>query len=112
MQVEVEYEDDQNDTRSMTSLELAQTKNLVQFQPGDSDNPHNWSHRYRAFVAFVGILTVLNSVLGSSLPSGYATVLGEHFHVDAQSKSGQLRLVLPISVWLLLVNMLSIQDLS
>ena len=37
MQVEVEYEDNQHDTRSMTSLELAETKNLVTFQPGDSD---------------------------------------------------------------------------
>jgi MFS family permease len=59
-------------------------------------SPYNWSHKYRAFVAGIAILTVLNSVLGSSLPSGYAAVLGEHFGITSQ-----IQLVLPISCWLL-----------
>lgn len=75
MQVDLEYAD--NDAHSFTSLELAETKNLVTFQPNDRGNPHNWSHRYRAFVVFIGILCTLNSVLGSSLPSGYENVCKE-----------------------------------
>ena len=94
MQVDLNYEDDGHDTHSFTSLELAETKNLVTFQHNDSGNPHNWSHRYRAFVSFIGILATLNSVLGSSLPSGYGNVIGEHFGVSGAS------LVLPISLWL------------
>jgi len=92
MQVDLQYED--NDTHSFTSLELAETKNLVTFQHEDSGNPHNWSHKYRAFIVFIGILTTLNSVLGSSLPSGYGDVIGEHFGVTGAA------LVLPISLWL------------
>jgi MFS family permease len=96
MQAELEYEDNQDDLQTFNTLDLAETKNIVRFQHQDTGNPHNWSHKRRAFITFVTIVTVLNSVLGSSLPSGYANVLGEHFGVTSQ-----LQLVLPISVWLM-----------
>lgn len=41
-------------------------------------------------------MIVLNSVLGSSLPSAYTDVLGRHFNITNEEQ-----LVLPISVWLM-----------
>lgn len=44
---------------------------------------------------FVGIVSVINSTLGSSLPSGAIDYLANYFHVTSQAQ-----LVLPISLFL------------
>lgn len=49
----------------------------------------------KIFVLFVGIVAVVNSTLGSSLPSGAVHYLAEYFHVKSQAQ-----LVLPISLFL------------
>jgi len=78
MQVEVEYEDNQHDTRSMTSLELAETKNLVTFQPGDSDKSVS------TFIHLVAGMLVESFI---EIPSwAKAAVLVEiHRHLDQDS---------------------------
>ncbi len=49
----------------------------------------------KIFVLFGGIVSVVNSTLGSSLPSGAIDYLADYFHVTSQAQ-----LVLPISLFL------------
>ena len=49
----------------------------------------------KMFILFQGIVAVVNSTLGSSLPSGAVDHLAEYFHVKSQAQ-----LVLPISLFL------------
>ncbi|KAL8715612.1 MAG: hypothetical protein Q9220_000949 [cf. Caloplaca sp. 1 TL-2023] len=68
---------------------------IISFPRGDPENPYNWSTRRKIFVLFAGIVSVINSTLGSSLPSGAIEYLADYFHVTSQAQ-----LVLPISLFL------------
>ncbi|KAL8671934.1 MAG: hypothetical protein Q9168_003590 [Polycauliona sp. 1 TL-2023] len=68
---------------------------ILSFPRGDPENPYNWSTGRKLFVLAVGIVAVINSTLGSSLPSGAVTYLADYFHVESQAQ-----LVLPISLFL------------
>lgn len=68
---------------------------IIYFKPTDPDNPYNWPRRKKLFVFFTAIVTVINSTLGSSLPSGAITFIAEDFHVTQR-----VQLPLPISCFL------------
>lgn len=68
---------------------------IISFAPADADNPYNWPTRKKIFVLFVGIVSVINSTLGSSLPAGATSFLAHDFHVANQAET-----VLPISLFL------------
>ncbi|KAL8735056.1 MAG: hypothetical protein Q9181_002958 [Wetmoreana brouardii] len=85
---------------------------VLSFPRGDLENPYNWSKAgcrvyfdtvmgliksqgRKTFVLFVGIVSVINSTLGSSLPSGAIAYLADYFHI-----TNQAQLVLPISLFL------------
>lgn len=51
--------------------------------------------RKKSLVVFVGIVTVINSTLGSAFPSGAITYIAAYFHVNNQQQ-----FVLPISMYL------------
>ena len=51
--------------------------------------------RKKIIVLLIGIVAVINSTLGSSLPSGAMSYIGPYFHV-----ADQAQLVLPISLFL------------
>ncbi|KAL8902647.1 MAG: hypothetical protein Q9207_004503 [Kuettlingeria erythrocarpa] len=68
---------------------------IISFACGDPENPCNWSSGRKFFVLLGGIVSVVNSTLGSSLPSGAIDYLAEYFHVTSQAQ-----LVLPISLFL------------
>ncbi|KAI4112144.1 MAG: hypothetical protein LQ339_000152 [Xanthoria mediterranea] len=68
---------------------------IIFFPRGDPENPYNWSTGRKIFILFLGIVAVVNSTLGSSLPSGAVDHLAEYFHVKSQAQ-----LVLPISLFL------------
>ncbi|KAL8841268.1 MAG: hypothetical protein Q9176_003361 [Flavoplaca citrina] len=68
---------------------------IISFPRGDPENPYNWSKGRKIFVLSIGIVAVLNSTLGSSLPSGAVQYLAEYFEVKSQAQ-----LVLPISLFL------------
>ncbi|KAL8975142.1 MAG: hypothetical protein Q9197_000628 [Variospora fuerteventurae] len=70
-------------------------KVVISFGHGDPENPYNWSTGRKIFVLAVGIVSVVNSTFGSSLPSGAIDYLAEYFHVTSQAQ-----LVLPISLFL------------
>ncbi|KAF2461944.1 major facilitator superfamily domain-containing protein [Lineolata rhizophorae] len=71
------------------------TKTVLRFPPGDPENPYNWSAWKKAAAVFCVISTVLNSTMGSSLPSGASAQLAAYFGVHSQ-----LELVLPTSIFL------------
>lgn len=70
-------------------------KTMVSFSNGDPDNPYNWSVRKKTFILIAGIISVINSTLGSSLPSGAINYISKDFHV-----TNEQQLVLPISLFL------------
>ena len=69
---------------------------LVSFDQDDPENPFNWSAARKIYILFAGIISVINSTLGSSLPSGAIEYLASYFHV-----ANEQQLVLPISVYLI-----------
>ncbi|MCJ1361943.1 hypothetical protein MMC16_001044 [Acarospora aff. strigata] len=73
----------------------ADPKRVISFSHGDPANPVNWSTRKKTFVVLTGIITVINSTLGSALPSGAIPYLADYFDVTQQEQ-----LVLPISIYL------------
>lgn len=69
---------------------------VVSFDEHDRTNPYNWSMSKKLYVVITGMLMVLNSTLGSALPSGATRVFQKYFDV----KSEEL-LVLPVSIYLI-----------
>lgn len=68
---------------------------MISFEPDDPASPYNWSTTRKAIIVLLGVTTVLNSTLGSSIPSGDSPPLQEHFNVTVE-----LQLVLPTSIYL------------
>ncbi|KAI0418938.1 major facilitator superfamily protein [Xylaria grammica] len=60
-----------------------------------SVNPYAWSRQRKTFVFIAGAIAVVNSTLGSALPSGAATFIAADFHIGSD-----LLLTLPISLYL------------
>ncbi|KAI9802076.1 MAG: hypothetical protein M1833_001997 [Piccolia ochrophora] len=77
------------------SSHSSERKFLVSFAPGDPENPYNWSSGRKVFIVLVGIATVVNSTLGSALPSGATRYIAKYFHITSEEE-----LVLPISIYL------------
>lgn len=55
---------------------------LVDFAPGDIENPKNWSTGRRWYITLVCISLVLNATFASSMPSGCLEGISEEFHVS------------------------------
>lgn len=69
---------------------------IVSFSSTDPEAPNNWPFR-KKFVIFIGgIMSVINSTLGSSMPAGASEEIAKHFNVTSD-----LQLVLPISTFLI-----------
>ncbi|KAL8946049.1 MAG: hypothetical protein Q9222_007500 [Ikaeria aurantiellina] len=91
--VDQRYKLENKDNRS--SYPSRSSRTIISFPRGDPENPYNWPTRRKIFVLFAGIVSVVNSTLGSSLPSGATQYLADYFHVTSQAQ-----LVLPISLFL------------
>ncbi|PVH80441.1 MFS general substrate transporter [Cadophora sp. DSE1049] len=63
--------------------------------PGPWDNPHNWGKWTKSFVFTTGLLLVMNSTVGSSLPSNSSTSILSSF-----PSVTSLQMVLPVSMYL------------
>ncbi|CAK3860988.1 Polyamine transporter 3 [Lecanosticta acicola] len=68
---------------------------LVSFSRGDPENPYNWSQKKKTYVLLTCIALVMNSTIGSALPSGASEETAAHFDITNQSL-----LVLPVSIFL------------
>lgn len=68
---------------------------ILSFPDGDPENPYNWRLRKKIYILLAGIIAVVNSTLGSSLPSNAINYIAPYFHVTDEQQ-----LVLPISLFL------------
>lgn len=92
-------------TNGVTRLEAQEKDNnrpsvepqriILSFSNGDPENPYNWSSKRKLFILIAGIIAVINSTLGSSLPSGAIDYISKDFCI-----SNEQQLVLPISLFL------------
>ncbi|KAI1112744.1 major facilitator superfamily transporter [Nemania sp. NC0429] len=78
------------------SFHDAATKSIVSWEPNDEENPFNWSHRRKAAITIITMLTVINTSMGSSLPSMAVPFITREYGVTSD-----LQMVLPISVYLI-----------
>ncbi|KAI0030849.1 major facilitator superfamily domain-containing protein [Vararia minispora EC-137] len=60
---------------------------VVEFEPDDPDNPHNWSRSYRWFLTFASGLLVLNATFASAAPSGILPSLMEQMDFSEEVAS-------------------------
>ena len=68
---------------------------IVSFGQDDEEDPFQWTTGKKIFIVIIGIVSVLNSTLGSALPSGAITYIATYFDVSSEEQ-----LVLPISLYL------------
>ena len=85
---------DSPSTVSLSASILAR-QNIISFAHDDPDNPRCWSNKWKAWIVFVGIATVMNSTIGSSIASGATDTISEYFDIHNQAQ-----LVLPTSIFL------------
>lgn len=69
---------------------------VIGFEENDPSNPYNWSIPKKMYVIITGIVMVLNSTMGSALPSGTVETIEKDFNV----RDSEL-LVLPVSIYLI-----------
>lgn len=74
----------------------APERTMVSFHSGDPENPYNWSTGKKTYTLLTSMVLVLNSTIGSALPSGATRATAEYFHV-----TNQALLVLPVSIYLI-----------
>ena len=55
---------------------------LLEFAPGDIENPKEWSVRRRTYITVVSVLLVVNATFASSAPSACLEGIVETFHVS------------------------------
>ena len=79
-----------------TEPEDTDGKTVVNFEENDKSNPYNWSTPKKLYVVITGMVMVLNSTMGSALPSGATGTIQEYWHIEQQEL-----LVLPVSIYLI-----------
>lgn len=70
-------------------------RTIVSFPKGDPENPYNWSVTKKIYITLTCIALVMNSTIGSALPSGASKQTPEYFGITNESL-----LVLPVSIYL------------
>jgi hypothetical protein len=84
----------QEKSQSVSSSKDGQT--MLSWAPGDPENPYNWSKWRKAFIVFTAMTTIINSTMGSALPSnGIPFMMKEWGVTSAEQK------VLPISIFMI-----------
>jgi MFS family permease len=67
---------------------------LLDFKPGDDENPQNWSSSRRWWITVCSTFVVLNGTMASSAPSGCLQSLTEHFNVSETAANLSITLYL------------------
>ena len=58
---------------------------LLDFAPGDIENPKNWSMTRRWYITFVSVFLVVNATFASSSPSGCLPSIAQELHVSEEA---------------------------
>jgi len=69
---------------------------IVAWEEGDAENPYNWSGRKKNSVLVMVMMLIINSTMGSALPSNALPSITSEWGVVSQQQ-----MVLPISVYLI-----------
>ncbi|KAK8129381.1 bicyclomycin resistance protein, partial [Apiospora kogelbergensis] len=72
------------------------SKSIVSWEEGDQENPHNWTRTKRSMVLITCMTIIINSTMGSSLPSMAVPYMAEEWDVTAQDQ-----MALPIATFLI-----------
>lgn len=95
-QLELQKEDNSNDSSPCPSAHESKTdRTIISFKHDDPGNPHHWPQWKKAWVVCAGIVMVLNSTLGSSIPAGATQEISVAFH-----NTNEEQLVLPTAIYL------------
>jgi MFS family permease len=88
----------ENNANALTSVQSHRrnSKEIISFLPSSPEHPQNWPRKRKLLVFATGIMTVLNSTMGSSLPSNAVPSITTHFNV-----TNDLQFSLPISCFLM-----------
>ncbi|KAF2743980.1 MFS general substrate transporter [Sporormia fimetaria CBS 119925] len=70
-------------------------RTILRFDDADPMQPNNWSQKRKIFAVFVAIMTVMNSTMASSLPSGATGPISQRYN-----QHNEYLLVLPTSIYL------------
>ncbi|KAK8039869.1 major facilitator superfamily transporter [Apiospora rasikravindrae] len=71
-------------------------REIISWEEGDKENPHNWTHVKRNRVLLTTMVLIINSTLGSSLPSMAIPYMAKEWGVTAQEQ-----MPLPIATFLM-----------
>ncbi|KAG9257688.1 major facilitator superfamily domain-containing protein [Emericellopsis atlantica] len=95
--------DDENGDKGLGALHSIRSRTrsrtnetVIGWTYNDPDNPQNWSNTKKSAVVFISGLTVINSTMGSALPSMAIPKITDEWGVTSPEQS-----VLPISVYLI-----------
>ncbi|TVY75818.1 MFS transporter prlG, partial [Lachnellula suecica] len=94
----VETADNKNTSSSGSSTASVSSnqRKIISWQKNDPDNPYNWSTAKKVWIVAIGMLVVVNSTMGSSLPSNAIPFISEAFGITSSYAK-----VLPISMYLI-----------
>ncbi|KAK0121699.1 hypothetical protein ONS95_009984 [Cadophora gregata] len=70
-------------------------RKIVSWHDEDPENPYNWSKGRKVNVVLIGMLVVVNSTMGSSLPSNAIPDISTYFNITSSYAK-----ILPISMYL------------
>lgn len=69
---------------------------ILAWEIDDPENPYNFSKPRKNYIILVSVICILNSTLGSSLPSNVVPKLSEEWNVESTYQK-----ILPISVYII-----------
>ncbi|KAJ8129852.1 hypothetical protein O1611_g3778 [Lasiodiplodia mahajangana] len=72
------------------------SRKIVSWEPNDKENPYNWSNTRKSMITIITMLTVINTTMGSSLPSMAVPYMAREWGVTSE-----IQMVLPISTFLI-----------
>src|SRR4051794_8237496 len=79
-----------------TSSDEDDEDTIVAWEDGDRENPHNWSGRKKSGVLIMVMMLIVNSTMGSALPSIALPSITAEWHIRSETQA-----VLPMSVYLI-----------
>jgi len=69
---------------------------IIAWEENDPENPYNWSGRKKNTILATTMLLIVNSTMGSSLPSNAIPYIAAEWQIESEQQK-----VLPISVYLI-----------
>ncbi|KAI1445730.1 major facilitator superfamily transporter [Annulohypoxylon stygium] len=85
-----------DDSPDPSQFQGAEGKTIISWEPNDKENPYNWPRWRKNLILVTTMTTVLNSTMGSSLPSMAIPYMMKEWGITSQTQS-----ILPISTFLM-----------